>query len=367
MASEHHAAVTVIGGGPAGAVTAMLLRRLDISVLVLERGWYGDRSAIDVLTPEIRVELSRLGIWDRFTAADPTPCHAIQSAWGDDGVRERHFIRNPHGCGWSVRRCWLDSLLAHCARDAGAIFLTHARPVRVARAGAEWRLHVETPSGAFTARSDFLVDASGAGAALARMLGARRRTLDRMIGLSRLFAGQGVSSDPDPVLLLESHPLGWWYSVHTDDRAVLVTLLTGGATLRGTGDARLRAWNLALAGTQQTRRRIEQCGASPVLKARAADVGCLDRAVGDGWLAVGDAASTFDPLSGTGVRKALVEAQRAAKAIRATLSGATEALPAYGAAVARSFEWQLRKRDEHYGRERRWQNAAFWSARSRPV
>src|SRR4029077_19411527 len=115
------------------------------------------------------------------------------------------------------------------------------------------------------------------------------------------------------------------------------------------------------------RRRIDRCGAPEALRVRPVDIGWLERVAGDGWVAVGDAASAFDPLSGSGVRKALVEAERAARAIRERLKGSSNALPEYAAAVAGSFEWQLRKRNQYYSLERRWPDSTFWSKRSRPA
>ncbi len=297
--------------------------------------------------------------------ADPTPCHAIQSAWGDRHLRERHFIRNVYGSGWCVHRSWFDSLLAECAREIGSVVVTQARPLHLSRRCGEWRVDVATPSGNFTVRSEFLVDASGAGASLARMLGARRTTFDRMVGLSRLFPSCHSSDRSDPVLLLETHPLGWWYSIQTRSDALLVTLVLGGSDLRGKLAARERAWNLALAGTRETRRRIERSGAPEGLHARAATLGRLDRAAGEGWLAVGDAASTLDPLSGSGIRKALIEAERAATAIRQALCGNTDALSSYASGIASAFGRHLRRREEYYARERQWSNSTFWSERAR--
>lgn len=368
--SERRVTVVVVGGGPAGAVAAALLSRFEISVLIVERGQYQEKSEVDVLSPEIQIELRRLGLWDRFTLARPMRCEAIQSAWGHRQITEQHFIRNPYGSGWCVRRSWLDALLFEHARDAGSAVVTQARPIRLSRTGGEWRLDVETPSEGFTVRSTFLVDASGRGASLARMLGVRRLVLDRMVGLSRLFPLRGGFPSMDPVLLLETHPLGWWYSAQVHPDELLVTLVTDGSAMRGNPPARERMWNIGLAGTPQTRLRSERCGKPKGLQARPAAVGRLDRAAGDGWLAVGDAASTFDPLSGSGVRKALVDAERAATAIRETLRGATEALAAYADGVAKSFAGHLRSRDDYYNRERRWRDSAFWSravALRRPI
>lgn len=359
--------VVVVGGGPAGAVTAGLLSRAKISTLVVERGRFDERPDVDVLSPEVQMELRRLGLWERFTAGAPLPCHAIESAWGRRQVREQHFIRNPYGAGWCVSRGWLDGFLAQQARDAGAGVLTQARVTQLARTGSQWRVGIEAAAGHRTVLCDFLVDASGPGASVARMLGVERMTVDRLVGLSRRFPARRLAPSADPVLLLETHPLGWWYSMHAETGVLVVTLVTGRGFPGGTTSARERVWNRALDDTPETRRRSEGCGTPDALRARPAPVGRLERAAGDGWLAVGDAASAFDPLSGSGVRKALHEAERAATAIRHALQGSPDALSTYATRLAEAFRRHLDTRREYYGRERRWAGAPFWAERARPA
>jgi flavin-dependent dehydrogenase len=83
--------------------------------------------------------------------------------------------------------------------------------------------------------------------------------------------------------------------------------------------------------------------------------------VKDGWVAVGDAASAYDPLSSLGICKALESGLRAGKAI------AEGRLDEYEAWVRSSFEDYLRTREAYYAMEQRWPASPFWRARHRPV
>ena len=90
----------------------------------------------------------------------------------------------------------------------------------------------------------------------------------------------------------------------------------------------------------------------------------LDRSANGNWLAIGDAAMAFDPLSGQGVYKALQSALRAAEAIDQHLAGNTSALPNYSVAVDQDFDRYLSTRRMFYSREQRWPRSTFWKRRA---
>ena len=99
----------------------------------------------------------------------------------------------------------------------------------------------------------------------------------------------------------------------------------------------------------------------------AAGSGRLEPAAGDGWLAVGDAASTFDPLSGQGILKGLRGGTCAAYAISDHLRGDAQALAKYRAYVEREFESYLDTRADFYALERRWPESPFWRRPQPPI
>ena len=84
---------------------------------------------------------------------------------------------------------------------------------------------------------------------------------------------------------------------------------------------------------------------------------------GDAWLAVGDAATTFDSLSSLGIFKGLRSGILASYAISDYFKGFPSGLEKYEAILAREFEGYLHTRADYYGRERRWKKSAFWQRR----
>jgi 2-polyprenyl-6-methoxyphenol hydroxylase-like FAD-dependent oxidoreductase len=81
------------------------------------------------------------------------------------------------------------------------------------------------------------------------------------------------------------------------------------------------------------------------------------------WLAVGDAALSVDPISGSGVVRALRTAQAAASTVLAALSGADEAIAGYEVERDKECTVYLVERATYYGIEGRWPDAPFWRRR----
>lgn len=104
------------------------------------------------------------------------------------------------------------------------------------------------------------------------------------------------------------------------------------------------------------------CLASDRLAVRPATSFRLDDPVGDGWIAVGDAASSFDPIAAQGIHKALEDGLLAADVVAARLRGGDRAAE-YRGQVAARFHAYARAREWLYGRERRWPAAPFWVRR----
>ncbi len=89
----------------------------------------------------------------------------------------------------------------------------------------------------------------------------------------------------------------------------------------------------------------------------------LDCVSGPGWLAVGDAAMAFDPLSSQGLKEALASGIRAGAALNSHLAGDATALGEYDRKANDVLREYSRLRAHYYGRERRWPQSVFWQRR----
>jgi flavin-dependent dehydrogenase len=87
---------------------------------------------------------------------------------------------------------------------------------------------------------------------------------------------------------------------------------------------------------------------------------------GERWIAVGDAATTYDPLSSQGIFKALQSGILASYAICDFFKGTPGGLEKYEALIKQEFDDYLATRADYYGQERRWQASPFWQRRHEP-
>jgi flavin-dependent dehydrogenase len=313
----------------------------------------------ETLPPAARTSLEALGLWRRFAEAGHDPAVGNRSSWGSDQVDEAHFIRSPYGSGWHLDRPRFEAMLLDAAEERGAAIL-RGEPLEAASYdGTRWRLR----TGHSQIEARFAVDASGRNALLARASGARRVSIDRMVGVALFLEGR--SRDPEgKFTLIEAVEDGWWYTAPLPGGRLIASCMTDGDLAAGASLRELDGWLDAARRTGATRRRL-QAYALPETPPRlwSANTSRLSSVVGPAWLAAGDAAVSFDPLSSQGIATALESGIDAARAIEAHLAGDPGALSSYAATVSARYREYLVERARYYGAERRWVYAPFWHRR----
>lgn len=348
MSAAGRVDAVVVGGGPAGAVTALLLARARAAVVLYEQSRHDALRLVETLPPSVNPLLRRLGLWERFGALEATPSYQPESVCGAAELPDRSFISSSHGHGWHVDRARFDAMLVDAAEQAGARVLRGAQVGKVSRIDAGLRVEANEPVLAAT-----VVDATGRTARVARALGANRAQLDRMVCAARVFA---IGSEPAGDTYIEAAPDGWWYASPLPEQRRIIALFTDAHEVLRSRLATVDGWTGALARTEHVGdlARGVPCGTIRVTTGTSHE---LDPAVGDDWIAVGDAAFAVDPLSSGGVAFALRSAEAAADVL---LGGDRSA---YQKLIADEASEYRRLQAEIYGWEHRFADAAFWSAR----
>ncbi len=115
-------------------------------------------------------------------------------------------------------------------------------------------------------------------------------------------------------------------------------------------------------------RKLETHGYATVAKPQptAARSSRLERFNGEGWLAAGDAAIAFAPLSSQGILSALYSGLKSGQAVVGCLGGDHEALPQYDVSLLKLYTQFLQDRLHYYGTEQRWPENLFWKTRREP-
>jgi flavin-dependent dehydrogenase len=360
MSDEFQCGVVVLGGGVAGVSAALELRRGGVSAWVLERTGYSQWRPGETLSPVARAELQRLGLVGQPGEEDILVSEGIESAWGEEEPRFHSFLTNPYGQGWHMDRQCFDARLSLRAREHQVRVLTRASVVGLERTPAGWHVQARTPSGPLDLFCEAVVDATGRAAQVARQCGVRRCMEDALCSVSALVE---MTEERERTLLVETTPLGWWYVAPQPGGRALVSLLSDADLLSRHGAFQPSGWSRLLADTRYIRERLGWLPGVTRLHVRPCETSRLERFSGEGWVAVGDAASMFDPLSSGGILKALRSGRGAAAALRATLGGDRGALHRYEEEQATAFSRYLGARQAHYALEQRWAGETFWQRR----
>jgi flavin-dependent dehydrogenase len=340
--------VAIAGGGPAAATAAMLLARAGARTILIDRWDDGEEKRSDkpgeTLAPAAKPLLQRLGVWDDLQRDGHLPCHSNRSVWGSDAVDELPFVFSPYGHGWHLDRRRFDRRLNERAVEAGAERAAATSVVAVSRAGDRWRLACRGAVEEVEAK--FVVDATGRASRIARLLGARRTVHDPLVAVVAFLESDDGARDS--YTLVEAAENGWWYTAPLPSNRLALMFIT---------EAPLD--EPAFAFPPHTLARVERHGYQITAAPRVVDAGSarLDRFGGDGWLAIGDAAASLDPLSSHGIAAAMHGGMLAAEAI---LTGESQG---YFRAIEGMWNGYTSMRRAFYAAERRWVAAPFWKRR----
>ena len=353
--------VAIVGGGPAGCAAAIALTRHNRQVIVLERSHYDTTRAGENLSASARPLLGRLGVLERIEAAGHLPSFGILAAWGEHA--EQDSLHDPYGHGWHIDRQAFDLMMAHAASEAGSLVLCGAalKECKQSRDG-HWRLTATLLDSTAVVEARFLVDATGRNSPGIRMWGGTRVVYDRLIGLLKVFQG-GTRGPRDARTIIEAVENGWWYSVPLSGDRLLAGFLTDADQLGSAATKSDACFQESLCLTRWTQRRVAEYATQSAISIVPAFSYIRRDVIARNRLCVGDAASAFDPLSGSGLAKAMESSLRACDAIHAHLAGDEKALEDYGSWVAGRFAKYWERRSRYYCIEDRWPESPFWKRR----
>ncbi len=320
----------------------------------MERSVFPRRCLGESLTPGVLPLLASIGAGPAIERAAYPRARKVSVRWETERERE-----NSESLPLLVDRGHFDRLLLEHARGCGVRVLQPARVEKVRRDASGWNLIVSCLGRTSDLKARFVADASGRASLLRRQ---RRPTGPRTFALHAYWTGRGLPDHPR----IEAGHDRWYWGLPLPDGLYNTLVFLDPRTLA------------AMSGTLETRFRKliaesslmpDGTGARLIGRVRGTDATphIEEQCVTEDSILVGDAALSLDPLSSSGVQKAIQSALSGSVVVNTLLQRPESSEIArrfyrenLAAASARHREWA----QGHYARVAAGRGTRFWRERS---
>jgi flavin-dependent dehydrogenase len=319
----------------------------------------------ETVSPNIKFVLSYLGLWKEFLDDEHLPSAGNLSNWGDEKIKENNFIFHPNSNGWHLDRSKFDSMLLNAAKAQGVSYF-NSKVESIQNFRSRTTINLKNQNKSMIPdfiHSDFVIDATGRKSWYSRSRGVRKNIFDNLCGYICFFSSPENDSDLDSMTLIESVSNGWWYSALLPKNIRVVSFFTNSNLADAKYMKTFSGWRKAMTqNTHHVRLSIDKYNyrrtSGPHIMMSNSSM--LERVVGGNWLAVGDAAATYDPLSSRGIFTAINNGIKASDITIKYLNGKGRCLGDYNNSVIIDYNRYLRQRLHYYKLENRWSNSPFW-------
>lgn len=342
--------VLVVGGGPAGSLSALLLARSGWEVELVDRARFPRAKACgECLNPAGVQLLRRQGLLDPVLRTTGSWIEGWELEDPAAGMARGHFAGWDRALG--VERSRFDAALLEMARDAG-VRVREETTFRGAEPGGRReaaQVRLTDPQGRQESRSArFLLGADGLHSGVARTVGlALPVRRPKKASLSWRIRGWGPSRAMGRLTLTDGITAGLAPVGPADEKRWNGTLVVDPRQhphmLPG------RAWEqfLQLMGVASSREGLGDWRRSPTAISGPWSAGSFRRptrtaGIGRTFL-VGDAAGYFDPLTGQGIYRAMRSAELAAQALSGHLCPDPSRLRERDVTASRTYARDLRR------------------------
>lgn len=328
---------------------AIFLRQCGIDAVVVDRrNTRPKRSPFKVgesLPPDAKKMLEQLGVWNAFEAGPHLQCYGNKSFWRSDVASYHDFMSHPVGHGWHIDRVAFEAMLLEKAEGAGAIQVQEIADLSAEFGNEQWNVVLKMQTGeSQSLQSNFIIDATGRNSWFARRQGVERLYEQQQLALT-VFCKHSDTFE-DTMNLVETTEDGWWYSAKIPDDSVAMAFFCKPSPEQRTAWSQDKGFEELLFGAPNTLKRYTEGHFEIASEKKWVDASSsiLEKLHGKGWLAIGDAAMSFDPIASHGLMMSMVSARDAAQALKKAIAGDDHALQAYESVLWAAFQGYLKER-----------------------
>ena len=352
--------VIVAGKGIAGLVVSFLLKRKGVPHLLLDRRTTRKQLALgETLPPSALPLLQSLGLLELFENNSLHKTCGYHSVWGSTIIADHNFFfHSPFQYGLKINKQSLEQDLEGLTSE-NILRFEKLTAIHLTSQGVT--VELQNDQRPIVLRGKCLVEATGRNRAILKLLGIAGEEFDQLTAYSCHLPRREHPKITHSVFV-ESFEHGWGIVSRLSDEVQVMSLFS---RQRVGIQRELKDYSYWPSILSETACLRDFLSAETGIRVVGGDAGSSRAAqlAGKCWLAAGDAAIAFDPLSSHGITNAVYTANRAVEAIALHLSDPSEKhFREYAESLSAIFATYLGTRNELYLRERRWPRAAFWTS-----
>lgn len=366
--------ILIIGGGIAGCIAAISLVN-HYNVTLLDKLVEPVDRIGESLAPAAQRILKELDLLENESDTVKQTIFrnnlGMQSYWGSNQLHIVDHMRNPDGFSRSLDRKNFEVYLRKIASERGVNCIWGTRLSNSSYEDNYWKVTTKSDDLknriTHTIQAKFVIDATGRQSHFTKSLGIQRTLYDKLISCWMSLP----NTQENTMSTIVADELGWWYSAVVPDNKRVIAFQTDADLVDRNTFKHLDAF---LAFTKQheliaslvegNKTNISFHGTVSANSTR------LEHVTGKQWVALGDAAMSFDPLSSQGMFNAMANAMQLQKLLInfdfiRDLDSVKEKQfnRLYENQLQQVWNHYLKHKNFFYSTETRWKEATFWKRR----
>ncbi|WP_394421384.1 NAD(P)/FAD-dependent oxidoreductase [Tenacibaculum mesophilum] len=366
--------ILIIGGGIAGCIAAISLVN-HYNVTLLDKLVEPVDRIGESLAPAAQRILKELDLLENESEAIKQTIFrnnlGMQSYWGNSQLQFVDHMRNPDGFSRSLDRKNFEVYLRNVAAKRGVNCIWGTRLSNSSYENNYWKITTKSDDlknrTTHTIHVKFVIDATGRQSHFTKSLGIQRTQYDKLISCWMSLP----NTQENTMSTIVANELGWWYSAVVPDNKRIIAFQTDPDLVDRNTFKHVNTF-LSFAKEHKLIQPLIEGNETTVNfhGTVSANSTRLEQVTGKQWVALGDAAMSFDPLSSQGMFNAMANAMQLQKLLinydfikdlDSTKEGKFNIL--YENQLQQVWNHYLKHKNFFYSTETRWKEAPFWKRR----